>query len=524
MAKEFIKREGSANGDDAPTGNGSWSASGSKPSWHKPKPLPDELLPVEAFDIEFLPNALGPWVADIAERLQCPVDYVAVAAVTALGSLIGRRVGIKPQRKTDWVEVPNLWGGFIGRPGLLKSPAMMEALKPLHRLEAKAVKDYEAARRTYEADLEGYKLRKSVRMQLDKEKLRGKDDGSTIELGEEPQEPTALRYRTNDSSYEAVDELLISNPAGILVERDELVSLLKHLDREEQCVARGFYLSGWSGLQPYTIDRIGRGHRHSDGICVGVLGNTQPDRIGEYVRRANAGGGGGDGLLQRFSLMVWPDLPGEWRHVDRYPNSEARDAAWKAFEDASKLDLAAVIKIGGERGQFDSVPFLRFDEEAAAKFLVWRSDLERRLRGGEMSPTLEGHLAKFRKLVPTLALINHLADGGHGAVTLLALLKALSFADYLESHARRLYAAAGTAELVAGKAILKHLQDGDLKDGFTARDVHQRGWSGLTDRDHVQVGLHLLADLDHIAETVMESKPIGGRPSITYSINPESRP
>src|SRR5215472_4690245 len=71
-------------------------------------------------------------VGDISDRLQCPPDYVAVTALTALGSLIGRRIGIKPQQKTDWLEVPNIWGAFIGKPGMLKSPAMMEALKPLH--------------------------------------------------------------------------------------------------------------------------------------------------------------------------------------------------------------------------------------------------------------------------------------------------------------------------------------------------------------------------------------------------------
>ena len=102
------------------------------------------------------------------------------------------------------------------------------------------------------------------------------------------------------STYEALTELLIGNPTGILIERDELVSLLKYLDREEHAVARGFDLSGWSGLQPYTLDRIGRGQRHVEGVCVSILGNTQPAKIGEYVRRANADGAGGDGLIQRF--------------------------------------------------------------------------------------------------------------------------------------------------------------------------------------------------------------------------------
>src|SRR5260370_35468799 len=105
----------------------------------------------------------------------------------------------------------------------------------------------------------------------------------------------------------------------MLVERDELVSLLQHLDRPEQCVARGFYLSGWGGSQPYTFDRIGRGHRHIDAVCLSVLGNTQPARIAEYVRQSNRGGAGGRGVLQRFGLGGWPDGPAPGRGVVPYP-------------------------------------------------------------------------------------------------------------------------------------------------------------------------------------------------------------
>src|SRR5262245_55415457 len=107
----------------------------SHPEWEAPKELPPKLAKVDDFSLEFLPPSVAPWVGDISDRLQCPPDYVAVTALVALGTLSGRRVGIKPQQKTDWLEVPNVWGGFIGKPGMLKSPAMMEALKPLHHLE-----------------------------------------------------------------------------------------------------------------------------------------------------------------------------------------------------------------------------------------------------------------------------------------------------------------------------------------------------------------------------------------------------
>ena len=60
---------------------------------------------------------------DIAERMQCPPDFPAAAAVVALGSVIGRRCGIRPKRQDDWMVVPNLWGAVIGRPVTRGLPA-----------------------------------------------------------------------------------------------------------------------------------------------------------------------------------------------------------------------------------------------------------------------------------------------------------------------------------------------------------------------------------------------------------------
>jgi len=494
-------------------------------AWPKPKPLPNGLAPVESFSSDFLPDALTPWVEDIANRLQCPPDYVAVTALTSLGAVIGRRIGIKPQAKTDWIEIPNLWGTFIGRPGMLKSPAMGEALKPIHRLESEASKDNEILQEAYDAGLDAYELRKQVQKALVREQLKAnkiKSDKIDLDFGEKPKEPMPVRYRTNDATYEAIGELLIANPAGILVERDELVSLLRHLDRDEQAVARGFYLSAWSGTQPYTFDRIIRGHQHIEAVCISVLGNTQPARIVEYVRSANRGGAGGDGLIQRFGLLVWPDAPGEWRDVDEYPNGAAREKAWQTFERMAKLDMAAALSLGANKGPFDKVPYLRFEEAAHEDFLRSRTDLERRVRSGEMSPALEGHVAKYRKLVPSLALINHLADGGAGPVSHRALLKALAAAYYLESHARRIYGSASEAELAAAKAILKHIRNDDLKNDFTARDVHQRGWANLTEREQVGAGLSLLVDLDYLAPSAHSAGVEGGRPRVTYLVNPRS--
>ena len=106
--------------------------------WPAPQPIPSGLPPVPAFDERLLPSALAPWVADIAERAQCPPDFVAVGALVAAAAVIGRQVAIRPKRADDWTVIPNLWGLAVGRPGLMKSAALAEALTPLAPLTADA--------------------------------------------------------------------------------------------------------------------------------------------------------------------------------------------------------------------------------------------------------------------------------------------------------------------------------------------------------------------------------------------------
>jgi hypothetical protein len=87
-------------------------------SWREPQPLPDELPPVARFDVNLLPRLIGPWISDIARRVQCPSDFPAVAAMIGLAGVVDRKVGIRPKRKDDWLVV----AGSVPRDGLQSRP------------------------------------------------------------------------------------------------------------------------------------------------------------------------------------------------------------------------------------------------------------------------------------------------------------------------------------------------------------------------------------------------------------------
>jgi hypothetical protein len=512
--------------DAAPEWTPSFGAFDSAPKrhvWPDPTPLPAVLLPVMPFDYDLLPEKLRPWARDVCERMQCPPDFVAVGIMAALGSVIGRKCAVRAQIEDDWTVVPNLWALGIGRPSVMKSPAMEEALRPLKALALKARTEFDLAWAAYEAQAAAAKMRtknseKEAAKALAKNELANLEDFLKVEHVEEP---ALKRYMTSSATVEALGVLLQQNPNGILVHRDEMVSLLDSLDEEGHAEARGFYLTSWNGDSGYTVDRIVRGlNQHIEAVCLSLLGGTQPGRIAQYLDRALRGGRGDDGLVQRFSLMVWPDISTDWKHVDRKPDHEARKLAFEVFEALDGLDWHA---IGGKRdrgpsGDEEGLPYLRFGLDAHERFVAWWSELEGRLRRDELHPAMESHLAKYRKLVPAVALISHLADGGTRYVGVAAVERAIAWATYLETHAARAYGSVTAGASSTAKAIIAKVRSGHLKSEFSSRDVWRPRWSLLSDREAVQAGLNMLVDYDWLGAHKVET---GGRPAIVYMVNPK---
>jgi putative DNA primase/helicase len=349
--------------------------------------------------------------------------------------------------------------------------------------------------------------------------------------------PILKRYITSNTTGEALGVLLQQNPNGLLVFRDELLALLDRLDEEGHSDEREMYLSGWNGDTHYTSDRIGRGlDLHIESLCISVVGGTQPARLSQYLQQVRRGGRHNDGLIQRFGLLVWPDISPTWVNVDRKPDKAAARAAFEVFQHLDDMDWRAIgaardIGFGGEE---EGLPYLRFSADAQILFDDWRRGLEARLRSGDLDPMLESHLAKYRKLVPGVALICHLVDAWAetedgtvkdlvvGPVSASAMVRAQEWAAYLETHAARVYASSNLAATDAAYAIIAKVKSGHLKaEGFSSKEVWRPQWSRLRDRDTVMAALKLLEDYDWLRVRKVETS---GRTATIYEVNPKVLP
>lgn len=478
-----------------------------------PQPIAAGLPAVAQLLPQMLPAALAKYVFDVADRTQCPPDFVAVGALVACATLIGNRVRILPKQFDNWMVVPNLWGAVIGPPSAMKSPALKYALSPLNKIEREWRKQWEGESTQAEADAEVTKIVLEEARKEAKKKLKDNDRDAAREIIADAQAstvllPTRKRLIVNDATVEKLGELLNENPRGLLLVRDELPGLLAKLEDEAFQIDRAFYLEAFNGDASFKYDRIGRGTVEIEVATLSLVGCIQPARIAPIVRGA-VSGTSADGLVQRLQLAVWPDLSKDWKWCDRQPDPDAEKAYEAAFCRLEALNL----------GTTETPALRRLTAQAQGLFVEWMTDLQHDARSGAQSEALEAHLLKMPKTVASLALAFQLLSGEDAAIGDDAMLQALAWAEYLRTHAERLYAA-GTFVAEAGARLILSRREA-LPSPFRARDVHQKNWTGLSERNAVDAALQILISTHHLLPREVPTGAAGGRPTSEYLWHPK---
>ena len=517
-------------------------------NWGPLQELPSIRPPVPSLPTEMVPEPLCPWLLDVAERACAPLEMIACPAIVSLGALVGRKLGIRPSEFDDYLVVPNLWGGIIARPGFMKTHDVEQGTAHLRRLAAIAHDNFEAERE----EMEAHRDRIEAEIAATKEEMKkaSKKHGDLNELEQHladlkrdlrDAQVVERRYLTQDATVEKLGELLKENSNGLLVLRDELAGWLRTFDKPGREGDREFYLEAWNGTGGYTVDRIGRGTVLIPAVCLSIFGGIQPGKLNRYIQEAVTESGGADGLLQRLQITVWPDSLGEWKKSTSWPDTDAKNRAFEIFQYIDNFDPANL----GANTEDGSTPFLRFTREAQALFDKWRDELEIRLRSDELAstPAFESHLSKYRSLMPSLALLFHLINHAAEAVaktcetfatslpdhspsyllrgvSLEAAQMAAAWCDYLELHARKIYA----TELYPGVEVAHNLADkikqGAVVDGQSTRDIYQHHWSGLGTAGHVAAALEVLIESGWVRVEVVDTP---GRPAERLRIHPDLR-
>lgn len=341
-----------------------------------------------------------------------------------------------------------------------------------------------------------------------------------METTDDFNKPKLKRLLVNDATYEKLQDIMSENPIGVLAIRDELAGLLASFERAGHEGERQFYLTSWNGYSPYSIDRIKRGTIYLPHACLSLFGAIQPIRLRQYLAALSENSTNNDGMIQRLQVVVWPEMPQKYVYTDRPPNTVAQQQVQCIFDQILKLEPPDPIRC-------------RFSPEAQDIFVAWIEQLETRLRKGGLDPALAAHLSKYRGLMPSLALIFEMAERaskgfvGFGGlkvstVSLENTVLAIRWCDYLESHARRVYAVF-SPEIIAAQNLGQRIKKGEIgKDGtFTCRNIYLKGWHGLNSPEKVKTAVETLHKFGWVRPIDSEIGPSGGRPSDKYEVNPK---
>jgi len=479
-------------------------------SWPDPVALPDALLPVDSFDADMLPSVFRDYALDVASRMQCPIEFVAVSIMTTFGGVVGKRCSIHPKAHDDWLVVPNLWGALVGRPSTMKSPAITAATAGVDGLVKEARSEFAEACEQSEIDGMVYDAEKKSFKDAITKAVAGGNDIPTAKP-EKPSPPVEQRYITNAGTVENLIKLLSENENGIIQLRDELMGWIRSMDNPTSQDARSFYLEAWNGTgSSFSYDTMSHGHLCLEtGACVSVLGGVQPSLLAGIVSSAEAGNAGDDGMLQRFQLLVYPDKGMSWKYCDSKPNS--------AFSMSLKLAFKRASEISGK---------IRFDAEAQPVFIEWYSSLMKRLKC-EDHLGMESHLSKYPQLMPAIALLVHVAEHATrsdtteiASVTKQAALKAVAWCDFLETHARRIYAMGDSVGVDAAAKVIQQVMEGKLSNPFSLGELQRKNLSGLKG-DQAAKALELLEQYEWVKLEVKTS-PQGGRPATICTLHPKA--
>ena len=274
------------------------------PAWEPEKPEGDGLA-WRPFPVEVLPEPARGFVVAASKALGCDSSYVALPLLVALGAAIGNTRRLRVKRA--WEVPPILWGAIVGESGTTKSPAFRLVLRPIRVWQQKALEAHATAAKAHEEDMAHY----------EKALTAWKRDRKTIEPPpEKPEAPRAERYVVSDTTTEALAPILLDNPRGVLLARDELAGWIGSFDRYAGGKGGGdsaHWLSMYSA-ENIVVDRKTGTPRtlFVPRAAVCVLGGVQPG----ILHRALGAEHRESGLAARLLLTCPPRKPKRWTEAD----------------------------------------------------------------------------------------------------------------------------------------------------------------------------------------------------------------
>jgi hypothetical protein len=470
-------------------------------------PPADSPGPYRPFPVGALPEPARGFVAAGARAIGCDPSYLALPLLVALGAAVGNTRRLELKR--GWSAPPILWGAIVGESGTAKTPAFKLVMRPARERQRKALARHAEATKQYEADLARWEKEFAAWK-------RSKDP--TEDPPPKPAPPQAERFVVSDTTVEALAPILLANPRGLLLARDELAGWVGSFDRYAGRGKAGADAANWLSMfnaESVIVDRKTGAPRtiHVPMAAVGVVGGIQPGilqrALGEEHRES--------GLAARLLLTCPPRRAKRWTEADIDPRAEAGLA--RLFDRLYDLQPAAaedddprpvVVRLApGAKAAWTAY----YDAHAAEQT--------------DLTGDLSAAWSKLEEYAARLALVVHLtrwaADPDRTDPDVLgadSMAAGITLATWFKGEARRAYALLGESDAERDERRL--VEWIGRKGGVVSARQVQQGCRWLKQPGEAEAALNGLVKAGRGRWREVPTTPTGGRPSRTFELSPPS--
>ena len=456
----------------------------------------------QPFPVDALPEPVRSFVDAGARAIGCDVSYLALPLLTAIAAAIGNTRRLELKR--GWSVPPILWGAIVGESGTAKTPAFQLVLRPVRERQRKALERHAEEMKRYEADLAHWEKHMADWR---------RDKNALSDPPEKPAPPRAERFIVSDTTVEALAPILLDNPRGLLLARDELAGWIGSFDRYAGQGKSGADLASWLSMfnaESIIVDRKTGTPRtiHVPQAAVCVSGGIQPailQRVLSLELRES-------GLAARLLLAYPPRKVKRWTEAGIDPVAEAKLA--RLFDRLYELQPTV-----GDDGEPRPVVVHLSDEAKAAWIAYYNAHAAEQV---DLTGDMASAWSKLEEYAARLALVVHYVRWAAGDVVHETQLDVASMdagivlAKWFKHEARRVYAMLGESD--AERARRRLIEWIERKGGtVTVREV-QQGCRWLKDPGAAEAALE---ELVKTGRGSWEQSPPGqrGRPTRRFRLS-----
>jgi hypothetical protein len=461
-------------------------------------------LAFRPFPVDALPEPIRGFVNAGARAIGCDSSYLALPLLTAIAAAIGNTRRLELKR--GWSVPPILWGAIVGESGTAKTPAFKLVMRPVRERQRKALERHADELKQYEADL--------ARFEKDMAAWK-RDKNAASNPPQKPDPPQAERFAVSDTTVEALAPILMANPRGLLLARDELAGWIGSFDRYAGKGKAGADSANWLSMfnaESITVDRKTGIPRtiYVPQAAVCVSGGIQPT----VLQRALGIEHRESGLAARLLLTCPPRKAKRWTEADIDPSAESGLA--------QLFDRLFELQPTGDDGEARPV-LVRLTSEAKT---LWKTYYNANaVEQVDLAGDLAAAWSKLEEYAARLALVIHLTRWAAGdpllstanVVDAVSMKGGIVLAKWFKHEARRVYAMLDESDAERDQRRL--VEWISRKGGTVTTRELQQGCRWLKDPGAAETALEELARAGRGAWRDVRTTSKGGRPARVFVLS-----